>query len=125
MTALVDSSVLIDHLRGTPGATRVLAEHRTHGSLHASEITRLEVLAGMRRGEEQRTRAVFAILEWHPIDEVIAERAGELGRLWLPSHGGIDGADLAIAATADVLAIPLLTLNVRHFPMFSGLQRPY
>lgn len=125
MTAVVDTAVLIDHLRGTAEATRVLAEHRSVGSLHASEITRLEVLAGMRPGEEQRTRAVFAILEWHPVDEVVAQRAGELGRVWLPSHRGIDGADLAIAATAEVLAIPLLTLNVRHFPMFADLSRPY
>lgn len=55
----------------------------------------------------------------------MAEEAGALGRQWLPSHRGIDGADLAIAATAILLDAELLTLNVRHFPMFPELRRPY
>jgi len=56
---------------------------------------------------------------------IAAEVAGELGRRWLPSHSGIDGADLAIAATAVLLDARLVTMNVRHFPMFAELTRPY
>lgn len=125
MTAVVDTSVLIDHLRGVPDATALLRRHRDVGILHASEITRLEVLAGMRSGKETQTRSLLSVLQWHPVDESIADRAGQLGRTWLRSHRGIDGADLAIAATALALDVPLLTLNTRHFPMFEGLSRPY
>ncbi|WP_167761097.1 type II toxin-antitoxin system VapC family toxin [Geodermatophilus sp. DF01-2] len=125
MTVLVDTSVLIDHLRGSADATAVLERERSAGPLHASEITRLEVLAGMRAGEEQRTRFLLSALRWHPVDAEVAERAGELGRTWLPSHHGIDGADLAIAATAILLDARPLTRNVRHFPMFAGLRAPY
>lgn len=64
-------------------------------------------------------------LLWHPVDADVAEKAGELGRAWLPSHHAIDSADLAIAATAALINGRLLTLNVRHFPMFAGLSRPY
>lgn len=38
---------------------------------------------------------------------------------------GVDGADLAVAATAVLLDARVLTLNVRHFPMFADLRRPY
>ncbi|MBA2729257.1 MAG: hypothetical protein H0U48_00665 [Euzebyaceae bacterium] len=55
----------------------------------------------------------------------MAEKAGELGRAWLSSHRGIDSADLAIAATAFRLDARLLTINVRHFPMYPGIGRPY
>ena len=55
----------------------------------------------------------------------VAEEAGALGRQWLRSHHNIDGADLAIAATAIRTGSRLLTRNVRHFPMFTGLQEPY
>jgi len=48
-----------------------------------------------------------------------------MGRKWLPSHHPIDGADLAIAATAIRCGARLLTRNVRHFPMFADLQAPY
>jgi len=93
--------------------------------LHASEITRLEVLAGMRVDEERATRSLLSSLTWHPVDGDVAEEAGLLGRRWLPSHRGIDGADLAIAATAIRTGSRLLTCNVRHFPMFADLQAPY
>ncbi len=79
----------------------------------------------MRPREERATRALLGALTWHPVDEPLAELAGELGRRWLPGHGGIDSADLAIAATAVALDAALLTCNVRHFAMFSGLKAPY
>lgn len=122
---VVDTSVLIDYLRGHPDAVHVLEQAVRGGQLHASEITRLEVLAGMRAGEEGATRALLDTLIWHPVGTEVAERAGELGREWLPSHAGIDGADLAIAATVRMLDAGLLTRNVRHFPMFPDLRPPY
>lgn len=125
MTVLVDTSVLIDYLRGHAGAADRLHHERAIGPLNASEITRLEVLAGMRPAEAAPTRSLLSALRWHPLDTDIAETAGELGRRWLPSHRGLDGADLAIAATALRLDAELLTTNLRHFPMFAGLRRPY
>lgn len=125
MTAIVDTSIIIDVLRGVEAAKDLLVAEMRAERLHASEITRLEVLAGMRPNEEHATRLLLGTLVWHPVDEPTAERAGALGRQWLPSHRGIDGADLAIAATADLLTARLLTRNVRHFPMIDGLDSPY
>ena len=125
MTALVDTSVLVDYLRGNREAAQVLEKERSSAPLHASEITRLEVLAGMRPAEEEATRSLLSTLIWHPVDADIAEEAGTLGRQWLRSHHNIDGADLAIAATAIHTGSRLLTRNFRHFPMFTGLQAPY
>lgn len=125
MTVVVDTSVLIDVLRGEPAAAAVLREARESGPLHASEVTRLEVLAGMRAPEEDATRALFRAFVWHPVDESIAEIAGELGRRWLPGNRGIDSADLAIAATAITLDARVFTRNITHFPMFDGLSAPY
>jgi predicted nucleic acid-binding protein len=125
VTVLVDTSVLIDYLRGNPAAAEILERERATGPLHASEITRLEILAGMRPAEQDATESLLSTLVWHQVDEQVAERAGALGRQWLPSHHGIDSADLAIAATAIGTGSRLLTRNVRHFPMFAELQPPY
>jgi predicted nucleic acid-binding protein len=125
VTVLVDTSVLIGYLRGDERAARVLEQERAPEPLHASEITRFEVLAGMRAAEEEATRALLSTLHWHPVDADVAEEAGALGRRWLPSYHTIDGADLAIAATAVRTGAALLTRNVRHFPMFQGLMAPY
>lgn len=125
MSALVDTSIVIDYLRGHVGAAGLLEGERAIAPLHASEITRLEVLAGMRATEEETTRSLLSTLIWHPVDADVAEEAGALGRQWLPSHHTIDGADLAIAATAIRSGSRLLTRNVRHFPMFGELRSPY
>jgi predicted nucleic acid-binding protein len=125
VSVLVDTSVLIDVLRGEVAAADLLRDARAVGPLHASEVTRLEVLAGMRAQEEVATRALLAVLTWHPLDEEVADKAGDLGRTWLPGNRGIDAADLAIAATAVILDAQLFTKNVKHFPMFEGLSAPY
>ena len=75
--------------------------------------------------EQLETRSLLSALIWHPVDSQVAEEAGALGRRWHPSHHTIDSADLAIAATVQLTGLPLLTKNVRHFPMFSGLKPPY
>lgn len=125
MTVVVDTSVLIDVLGGVPDAARVLRESREAGPLHSSEIVKLEVLAGMRPSEEAATRGLLGAFTWHPVDEEVAEIAGELGTNWLPGNQGIDSADLAIAATAIALHARPLTRNVKHFPMFADLSAPY
>lgn len=125
MSVLVDTSILIDYLRGHQAAATLLEQERESGVLHASEISRLEVLAGMRPAEETATHSLLSILEWHPVDTEIAQHAGALGRQWLPRRKGIDSADLAIAATVLRTGTQLLTLNIKHFPMFPGLLAPY
>jgi len=125
VSALVDTSVLIDFLRARPEAVDLLQRERATEPLHASEITRVEILTGMHREEEAGTRALLEALVWHPVDAEVAEIAGDLGRRWRPVHRAMDGADLAIAATAQLGGHRLLTLNVRHFPMFADLEPPY
>lgn len=123
MSVLCDTSVIIDILRGFPPAVayaRNLAEPPS-----CSEITRVEVLRGLRSDERHATEELFGALRWVEVDEPIARRAGELGRAWRHSHHGIAAADLIIAATADEHGHELATLNLRHFPMFSGLRLPY
>ncbi|HEX3394557.1 MAG TPA: PIN domain-containing protein [Acidimicrobiales bacterium] len=121
----MDTPILIDYLRGHHRAAVVLEGEREIHVLHASELTRLEVLSAMLPPDHDRTWALLSTLAWHPVDAEVAEEAGTLGRRWLPHHPAVDGADLAIAATAILLGAELLTVNVGHFPMFPGLRPPY
>lgn len=125
MNALVDTSVFIDHTRGLPGAHAALARAAQDGQLHSSEMVRAELLILIRDPELDAVAPLLDVVVWHPVDRQVAELAGELGRTWLPSHNGIDAADFVIAATTRLLDASLLTRNVKHFPMFPGLRRPY
>jgi predicted nucleic acid-binding protein len=126
VTALLDTSILIDQLRGVVGAKTLLANLiDEHDFVAASVVTRVEVFAGMRETQESSALELFAILEWIPVDEDLANRAGTLARRYFRSHSGIDPTDYIIAATAQRLDAQLYTMNVRHFPMFVDLQKPY
>ena len=120
---LFDTSVIIDILRGFPPALSFANDLPESPS--CSEITRVEVLRGMRSSERRTTERLFGSLHWVGVDESIARRAGALGRTWRRSHSGIATADLIIAASAELLGLELATMNVRHFPMIPGLQAPY
>jgi predicted nucleic acid-binding protein len=92
MTVLVDTSVLIDHLRGDHAARDALAEAMARGDrLAASVVVKVEILAGMRPEEERLTRRFLDAVEWFPVTDPIAERAGELANRILRSHPGVDG----------------------------------
>ena len=120
---ILDSTVLMDNLRGLAAAGDYL---RSVTDVPAcSEITRVEILRGLRGREGEAAEGLFSVLRWIPLDERIARRAGELGERYRSSHGNLALADLVIGATALELDAALATLNVRHFPMIPGLKAPY
>ena len=122
----VDTSVAIDHLRGTGAATAALtAAVRSGEELVASEVVRFELLAGVRDDEREALDDFFTALAWCPVDENVSRLAGALARRYRRSHAGIAGADYLIGATALLLDADLLTTNVRHFPMLEGLRPAY
>lgn len=126
MSALIDTSVLIDHLRGRVEARELLTALLRGGQvLYGSVLTRAEILAGVRPGEEAATEALLGVVEWIPVGAAIADRAGALAQRHLASHGGIDTVDYVVAATAESVGAELYTRNVKHFPMVPGLRAPY
>lgn len=123
MSVVLDTGVLIDHLRASAPATEYLAGLDDRPV--CSEISRIEVIQGLRSAERQAADRLFALIAWVPVSEAVARRAGDLGRKWRRSHPGIGVADLAIAATAEHVDATLATRNLKHFPMFEGLRAPY
>jgi predicted nucleic acid-binding protein len=115
--------VLIDHLRAVASATDYLADLQDRPS--CSEISRIEVIQGLGSDQMRTAETLFALIDWIPVSETVARRAGELGHIWRRSHSGIGGADLAIAATAEHIGATVATCNVKHFPMFPNLRAPY
>ena len=123
---LIDTTIAVDHLRGREAATDLLGGLISAGeAVVASEVTRFELLAGVRTSELEALEAFFSAMAWAPIDEQISRVAGTLAHRLRRSNSGIDDADYLIGATAMVLDVDLLTTNVRHFPMIEGLRPPY
>lgn len=123
---LLDTSVAIDHLRGSPPAVELLRDLiEAEDRLLASEVVRFELLAGVREAEVAALEQFCSSISWVPVGEEVARVAGALAQEHRRAYSGIDDADYLIAATALLLDAPLLTTNVRHFPMLTGLAPAY
>jgi predicted nucleic acid-binding protein len=120
---LLDTNVVIDLLRHDQGALAfVLSLQRAP---RISVITITELRAGQRsRREEAGIDRYVEVFNPIDVSVSIAEKAGEFRRTFGRSHG-VGPIDAIIAATADIHGLPLATLNLKQFPMFPGLDRPY
>ena len=123
MTLLLDSSVVIGHLRADPACTALLLSQAAAGAdLSVSAVTWSEVLAGERLDADTELAAVHLLDALTPVSvtSAIATAAGRLVRAWRRSHG-LQLPDALIAATALDLDCPLVTLAPRHFACVPGL----
>jgi predicted nucleic acid-binding protein len=123
VSGLFDTNILIDCLRGNTDAVRLVEQFK--GTPSISVISELELLAGARsQSEEQLIVAFLALFRTVPVSSQIARRAGSFVRLYGASHS-VELGDALIAATAEDQGLKLVTLNIKHFPMFRGLKRAY
>ena len=111
---LVDSDVVIDRLRGHPGAEGALRVVASDDTICCCAVTVAEVRAGMRPDEEEATLLLFDAMEVLPVDREVALLAG---RLKCEAKGfRLELADCLIAACAMRIGARLLTRNPRHYP---------
>ncbi|MEI7636136.1 MAG: type II toxin-antitoxin system VapC family toxin [Syntrophus sp. (in: bacteria)] len=114
---LLDSDILIDHLRKEQKALDYLQREIDAGSLlFISVISRTEIFSGVRKGEEETIQSLFDLLTPVDVDMAIADRAGEYLKKYAKSHAVTIG-DAIIAATAREMGGTLVTRNLKHYPM--------
>jgi predicted nucleic acid-binding protein len=116
-TALFDTNILIDYLKGKHEAASLLNRCLKEGQvLTCSLITKVELLSGARPGEEQILLEFLDAFDRIGLDDNIAEGAGRYMSLYRKSRG-INTVEAIIAASALARGAVLYTLNDRHFPM--------
>lgn len=123
---LLDSDVIISHLRGVPAARDwLVSARRRTGRLATSAVSLTEVTGGMRSGERREVARLLSSFDVFPVTERVGWHAGQLMRRYRRSHSGIGLGDFLVAAVVEVNGLELATLNVRHFPMLPGLTPPF
>ena len=116
MNALLDTDILIDHLRGVSEAKDLLMELAATGTPAISVITVAEIEAGTRDPEREQVENLLSSLPGLPIDVAIARKAGHYRTQYAKTHGVLL-PDALIAATAAMHGCKLYTLNSKHYPM--------
>jgi predicted nucleic acid-binding protein len=114
---LLDTTVLIDVLRGRPAAARVRTLRDIATSPWICAINIEEVMRGALHEEEAVVLRFLKGLRLAPLDHA----AGELAGRWRRDHAHkgitLSQADCLIAAAAVGVNARLATGNPKHFPM--------
>lgn len=121
MSVLVlDSTVLIDVLRGRVAGARVQRLLDDGDTLLTTAINVEEITRGMKPGETSATDRLFSALLVLPITQAEAGRSGTWRREYAGRGVVLHMADCLIAAAAVEAGAHLATANVKDFPMLAG-----
>lgn len=117
MLRILDTTVLIDYLRGCPAVTRVHDLLDAGDDVGTTAINVEEITRGLRRGESTAARNLFSGLHILAIDREMGEIAGRWRREYARQGTTLSQADCLIGAGAACHGATLVTGNPRHFPM--------
>jgi predicted nucleic acid-binding protein len=114
---LLDSCVLVRHLRRHQPTTDLVSTLVLEGKVSIATISRTEIIEGMREHEREATMRLLDSLPAYPLDVSIADLAGEYIRRYRAQGITLDKPDAIIGATAVLHGLVLVTYNRKHFPM--------
>ncbi|WP_308283477.1 type II toxin-antitoxin system VapC family toxin [Pseudonocardia nigra] len=117
MLRVLDSTVLIDYLRGRPAVARVAALREAGDIAATTAINVDEIVRGLRPREADSAVRLFSGLVVLPIDKRAGWQAAEWRRNFAARGVTLWQADCLIAATTVVHGGTLVTANPKDFPM--------
>jgi hypothetical protein len=121
---LIDTNVIINHLRGqvqdTAFLKRIMVEEEFQGLYSA--ITEIELFAAEKVDETQVNEIISILdnLKRIELTSAIAQIAGNFMGRFRKSHG-LEMSDAIIAASVLVCSASLATINTRHYSFIPGL----
>jgi predicted nucleic acid-binding protein len=121
---VLDTTVLIDALRGRPAADRIRTHLNSGTTLMTTAINVEEIIRGLRPNEIPAANNLFRGLAVLPIRHEEAGRAG----YWRKEHAQrgiiLHQADCLIAAATTTVDATLATGNPKDFPMITVEEWP-
>jgi hypothetical protein len=116
-SVLLDTTVLIDVLRGRPTTISRLRQLRVAGDMvHVCAVNVEETIRGMRAGEEAATRALIEGMIVAPLDSPQGWQAGRWRGEFAARGTTLEQADCLVAAAAVGIGARLATGNPKDFP---------
>lgn len=124
---ILDSTFLIDVLRGSSDVAELVEDVDASGASFVSAVTVMELFEGIHlsdaSGEERSSvETLLTDLNELPFDRECAIRAGKINADLVAAGEPIDETDVMIGATALVHDRPVVTRNVDHFQRIPDLD---
>jgi tRNA(fMet)-specific endonuclease VapC len=114
---LIDSDVLIRYLRGDANTAARIKALQANEVLACSVMTTFEVLRAAKPHQLAGTETFLGTFVQLPVTEAISRDAAAEYRAFRSRNMILGTPDLLIGCTARAHDVPLLTGNVRHFPL--------
>ncbi len=115
---LLDTTAIIDHLRGKEEITSFLKASGEGGErVGCCCINITETYTGMKKHEEKKTDQFIQSLHYLPVTHEISRLAGRLKNRYAQKGITLGTCDMIIAATAITYRVTLVTANARHYPL--------
>jgi len=118
---LIDTDVIIWFLRGKKEIVELIERFQKSIVPICSPISIVEVLSGVKKGEEKITSEFLSSLEVIVIDRGIATKAGNLLREYKKKGITLGINDTIIGATCLLHDLTLVTYNPKHY-LFKNLK---
>ncbi|OLZ41625.1 twitching motility protein PilT [Natrinema saccharevitans] len=124
---ILDTSFLVDVLRGESTVEEAVRTVDETGTAYASSVTVMELWEGIRLAdssdrERTVTENLLTDVRELPFDRDCATTAGEINATLHRDGTPIETADVMIAATALVHDVPVVTDNTDHFGRIDDLE---
>jgi len=119
---LLDTTTIIDHLRGNKKVNSYLERIGQRGDIAGCCCINIaETYAGMRKKEKEKTDRFIESLYYFEVTKEVAKLAGELRQKYFKKGKTLATTDVIITAAAMTYNLTLITKNVKHYP-FSELR---
>lgn len=114
---LLDTTTIIDHLRGDKKVNSYLIEIGNRGDIAGCCCINItETYTGMNDKEKEKTDKFIESLYYFEVTKEIARLAGKLKQKYVQKKKTLATADVIIATTAIAYGLILITKNVKNYP---------
>ncbi len=114
---LLDTTAIIDHLRGDKKVSFYLEKIGLKGdTAGCCCINIAEIYSGMLEKETEKTNRLINSLYYYEVTRDISKTAGRLRRKYSKKGITLATTDVIIGATALIYDLILVTKNIKHYP---------
>jgi predicted nucleic acid-binding protein len=122
MRVVVDTSILIDYLRGGIKWEEFLSKAEKDVELYLPTIVIFELFSGKSTANPKIAKDINAFITFFQKVELTEKIAKHAGALFRDVNKTLGAPDYIIAATALELHASLVTLNEKHFRQITSLS---
>ena len=114
---LLDTTIIIDHLKGDKKANTYLEKIGQRGDIAGCCCINIaEIYSSMLEKEAEKTNRLINSLYYYEVTREISKAAGKLRQKYFKTGITLATTDVIIGATALIYNLILVTKNIKHYP---------